>query len=244
MLLEGQLSFAESSRPIKDSEYDVAARRNFRLKAIPVAIDGIAIAVNPDLKIEGLTIEQLKGIYTGQITNWQQVGGPDLPISPISRPPDSGGTPELFKEVVLGNQPFGSHVRYVGDTTTGLQRVGNSLGAGGVPGGIYYASASEVVGQCIVKTLPISRHQGAEFVAPYQTPPVSVSNCSTQPNQLNIDAIQNDIYPLTRRLFVVIKQDGGLDEAAGEAYANLLLTPEAQQLVRQAGFVPIRQGDF
>lgn len=55
MLLYGQLSFAQSSRPISDSEYEIAARRGLRLKQVPVASDGIAIIVHPNLKVEGLT---------------------------------------------------------------------------------------------------------------------------------------------------------------------------------------------
>jgi phosphate transport system substrate-binding protein len=47
-----------------------------------VAIDGIAIAVHPDLPVSGLTITQLKDIYTGKIRNWRQVSGPNLAIIP------------------------------------------------------------------------------------------------------------------------------------------------------------------
>ena len=82
MLLNNQLAFSQSSRPLKQEEYNQAQQRGFTLKEIPVAIDGIAVAVNPDLQIPGLTITQLKDIYTGKITNWNQVGGADLPIIP------------------------------------------------------------------------------------------------------------------------------------------------------------------
>lgn len=67
MLLDGQLSFAQSSRPLKDKEYEQAQQRGYSLKQIPVAIDGIAMGVHPKLQIPGLTIDQIKGIYTGKI---------------------------------------------------------------------------------------------------------------------------------------------------------------------------------
>ena len=82
MLLDGRLAFAQSSRPLLDQEYNQAQQRGFVLKQIPIAIDGLAIAVNPNLDIPGLTIDQLKSIYTGKITNWKQLGGPDLAIKP------------------------------------------------------------------------------------------------------------------------------------------------------------------
>jgi hypothetical protein len=52
MLLDGEISFAQSSRPISDREYDLAAQRGVRLQQVPVAIDGIAVVVRPDLKID------------------------------------------------------------------------------------------------------------------------------------------------------------------------------------------------
>jgi len=51
----------------------------------PIAIDGLAVAVNPNLNISGLTIDQLKSIYTGKTTNWKQLGGPNVTIA-YSRP--------------------------------------------------------------------------------------------------------------------------------------------------------------
>ena len=62
MLLDGRLAFAQSSRPILDQELRRAQQRGFGLKQIPIAIDGLAVAVNPDLDIPGLTLAQLKSI--------------------------------------------------------------------------------------------------------------------------------------------------------------------------------------
>lgn len=85
MLIDNQLAFSQSSRSVKAEENAEAKQKEFSLKEIPVAIDGIAIAVNQSLNIPGLTVAQLKDIYTGKITNWQQVGGPNLPITVYSR---------------------------------------------------------------------------------------------------------------------------------------------------------------
>lgn len=232
MLIEGELAFAQSSRPLLDREISRAAVRGFGLQQIPVAIDGLAIATHPSLNIPGLTLAQLKAIYTDKITNWKQLGGPNLPIEPYSRPISDGGTTELFVQDILAGQPIGSHVEFVATTTQALQKIADN------PGGIYYASAPEVVPQCSIKPLPLGRQMG-KFVPPYQEPFVPQSQCPNRRNQLNIEAFQSGQYPITRNLFVVIKQNSH-EQQAGEAYANLLLTEQGQAQITQAGFVRIK----
>lgn len=231
MLLNGQLAFSQSSRSIKDEEFRQATAKGFTLKEIPVAIDGIALAVNPNLNIPGLTVAQLKDIYLGKLTNWNQVGGINLKITPYSRRLSEGGTIEFFAENVLEGQ-FGTNVQFIPTTTQALREVANN------PGGIYYASAPEIVPQCTVKPLPLSGTN--EMVAPYQEPFVPLSQCPQKRNQLNTAAFQSGQYPITRRLFVIVQQNGQSDQQAGLAYANLLLTTQGQELITKAGFVSIR----
>lgn len=233
MLINDRLAFAQSSRPILESESSKAEQQGKELKQIPVAIDGIAVAVNPGLNLPGLTLEQLKAIYTGQVNNWNQVGGPNLAITPYSRPTNSGGTVELFVEDVLAGQPLSPTVEFVSTTTQAIRKLA------GDPGGIYFASAPEVVPQCTIKPVPLAR-QGGAFIAPYQEPLITPTQCPAQRNQLNTDRFQQGQYPLTRNLYVVIKQNGQAEEKAGEAYANFLLTEEGQDLIAKAGFVRIR----
>lgn len=234
MLLTGQLSLAQSSRSLKLEEFQEAQQRGFTLAEIPVAIDSIAVAVHPSLEIPGLTVAQLQGIYAGEITNWQQVGGPDRRITPYSRRVEDGGTVEFFQENVLGeDRSFGRGVQFEANTTLAIRRLSSD------PGGIYYASAPEIVPQCTVKPLPMAQ-QDADFVAPYQLPLIPEAQCPEQRNQLDIESVRSGHYPLTRRLFVVVKQDGQADQRAGEAYSKLLLTDEGQRLLSQTGFVPVR----
>ncbi len=232
MLIDGKLDFAQSSRPILSQEYQQAQQRGFGLKEFAIAIDGLAVAVNPNLDIPGLTLDQLKSIYTGKITNWQEVGGPNVAIKPYTRP-NQGGTVELFIEEVLGNEKFGTNVEFVPDTTTALRKLAANTG------GIYFASAPEVVPQCSIKPLPLGSKAG-EFVTPYQQPLVSPQECPDKRNQLNIAAFQNGQYPITRKLFVVVKQNGQREQQAGEAYSNFLQTQKGQELISDIGFVRIR----
>lgn len=104
-------------------------------------------------------------------------------------------------------------------------------------GGIYYGSAPEIVDQCTIKPLPIGRTSD-KFVAPYSLPYIDLANCPRYRNRLNLNALQNEDYPITRQLYVIVKENGNIQEQAGKAYANLLLTTEGQKLIEKAGFVP------
>ncbi|MGF1523777.1 MAG: PstS family phosphate ABC transporter substrate-binding protein [Leptolyngbyaceae cyanobacterium] len=232
MLLENQLSFAQSSRPLNPEERQRAEAEGFTLKELPVALEGIAIAVNPDLAVEGITLDQLRSIYLGQLTNWSELGGPNLPIVPVSRPSE-GGTVEFFTEAVLGGAALPGTVSIVNSTTEALRFVSST------PGSIYYASAPEVVGQCTVKPIAVGR-QPDQLVFPYAGSYVPPENCPAQRNQINSEALRSGDYPLTRRLFVIVREDGQPDQRAGEAYVNLLLTQQGQTLLNEAGFIAIR----
>jgi len=223
MLIEGQLSVAQSSRSLKDEEFAKARDRGFALEQVPVAIDGIAIYVNPQVSVSSLTLAQLKDTFTGKITNWKEIGGADLPIIPVSRDPKDGGTPEFFEEKVMAKEAFALAAQpYARDTTEALRKVGS------MPGAIGYATASEVCNQRTVNKLSIARQAG-------QSP---VAACNGQ--QVNKADFAKDAYPITRRLFIIIRQDGRQDEQVGVAYTNLLLSDEGQQLIEQAGLVPLR----
>jgi phosphate transport system substrate-binding protein len=231
MLIDGQLTFSLSSRSLKDSDLQKAKLKNVQLREIPVAIDGIAIVVNRNLPIKGLTLEQVKKIYAGKLTNWQEVGGSNLPITPYSRGKE-GGTVDFFKER-LQLKTFGNNVEFVEDTTTALRRLSQNAGS------VYYASAPEAVPQCTVKTLPIGETPDA-LVPPYEPPFVKATDCPLKRNVVNVDAFHTGRYPITRKLFVIVNNNGQAEQQAGEAYANLLLTNEGQELIEKSGFVRIR----
>lgn len=99
-LIDGACDIADASRFIKDKEIVKAVEKGIFPVPHRVAMDGIAIVVNPSNKIDELTIEQIKDIYTGKVTNWSEVGGANLPIVICSRD-SSSGTFEVFGERVL-----------------------------------------------------------------------------------------------------------------------------------------------
>jgi ABC-type phosphate transport system substrate-binding protein len=232
MLLDGQISFALASRNVKDAEYQRATSIGVKLKPVAVARDGIAITVHPSLNIRGLSIEQLRKIYTGQITNWQDIGGPNQAIALYIRSDNNSGTFSFFQDNILDNAEIQGKVQIISTTSEALNKVGKDTGD------IYFASAPEVINQCSVKTIPISSTVGGTFIAP-DKPGIVVpgQKCAWQNNKLNIDAIRKNQYPITRRLFVIVKQNGQDDEKAGDFYAKYLLSPEGQELIEKAGYI-------
>ncbi|MFZ5652109.1 MAG: phosphate ABC transporter substrate-binding protein [Bacillota bacterium] len=91
---DGIAQIGASSRKLKDSE-------KAGVKETTIALDGIAIAVHPkNSKITDLSLDQVKGIFSGKITNWKEVGGNDAPISVVTREAGSG-TRGAFEEIVM-----------------------------------------------------------------------------------------------------------------------------------------------
>jgi phosphate transport system substrate-binding protein len=228
MLLQSQLSFAQSSRGLKERELAHAKARGYTLEEIPIALDGIAFYINPKLTgqgLKGLTLEQVQAIFTGKVRNWKSLGGPDLKITPYSRSLKSGGTVDFLFENILKERSFGDNVKTVRDTTAGIRSVSID------PGGIGYASASEVLGQQSIRFPTLSKKNSKAFISPCED-----VACTA----INSKAFIDGSYPITRRLLVIIKRDGKLDEQAGLAYANMLLSDEGQRLISQSRLVPIR----
>ena len=96
---QGTVDVGMASREVKDSEK--AEYPN--VKIYPIARDGIAVVVHPKVPVEGLTKEQVRGIFSGQITNWQDVGGSDELILVVSRE-EGSGTRAAFEEMVMGGE--------------------------------------------------------------------------------------------------------------------------------------------
>ncbi|MBP3660880.1 MAG: substrate-binding domain-containing protein [Oscillospiraceae bacterium] len=88
-LLDGAVQVIFTTPPSQE-QWDIAAERGVELEAVPIAMEGFVFVVNADNPVDTLTQEQLRGIYSGSITNWSEVGGEDLPIIPYQRNNNSG----------------------------------------------------------------------------------------------------------------------------------------------------------
>ncbi|MFO8037465.1 MAG: phosphate ABC transporter substrate-binding protein [Anaerolineales bacterium] len=93
---EGTVDIGNASRNIKESEFDEFPD----LQVFTIAYDGIAIVTHPDTELESLTLDQVRAIFGGEITNFSEVGGPDAPITVVSRE-EGSGTRAAFEELVM-----------------------------------------------------------------------------------------------------------------------------------------------
>src|SRR4030065_347242 len=84
-LIDGTTDIATSSREAKDKEISAAKKKGVKLTNHKVALDGIVPVVHPSMKINNITTEQLRDIYTGKIKSWKELGGSNRPISVVSR---------------------------------------------------------------------------------------------------------------------------------------------------------------
>ena len=91
-VISGISEIGMSSRELKDEEKN-------SVEATTVAYDGIALLVNPENKVKNISLEDVKNVYTGKITNWKELGGEDAPIVVISRE-EGSGTRDAFQEIV------------------------------------------------------------------------------------------------------------------------------------------------
>ena len=133
-LINGTTDIAASSRPIKTSETDkLKARFATTGFAIPIARDGLSIYLNDQNPVKELTLAQIRGIYTGAITNWKQVGGKDAQIILYSRE-NSSGTYTYFKDNVLMGKDYAPRAQTLQGTAAVVNAVAkdaNGIGYGG-----------------------------------------------------------------------------------------------------------------
>ncbi len=170
-LLNGTTDVCESSRDMREKEHRLAESKGIAPYRISVALDGIAVFLNEKNPVDALTIPQLKAIYTGAVTNWKEVGGPDHTIILYGRENNSG-TYAFFKEHVLEKEDFDAMTQTLPGTASVVNAVSKDeygIGYGGIAWatGVKFArvapdAQSEAV-EPTVKTVsegtyPISRH--------------------------------------------------------------------------------------
>jgi phosphate transport system substrate-binding protein len=132
-LVDGRCDIANMSRFMKDQEFKDAVANGIYPVAHVVAMDGVCVVVHPSNPVKALTKDQIRDIYAGKITNWSQVGGPSMPIVPISRD-TSSGTYETFENLVMNKQDMAAGVEYVNSNPQAHARVKTTRGAIGYVG--------------------------------------------------------------------------------------------------------------
>jgi phosphate transport system substrate-binding protein len=129
---EGLVDIGNSGRKPKDDEI-----KRYTLSMFEWAIDGVGIVVNPANPVKNLTKAQIKDIFSGKITNWNQAGGPDKPINLYTRD-EASGTREVFWEKALDKGAISPKASVV--VSNGAMK--SSVAAD--PGGIGYVSVGHI----------------------------------------------------------------------------------------------------
>ena len=159
-LLQGRCDIGMSSRGITEAEKRDLNKICGDLGApdaqFALGLDALAVIVAPDNPVAQLTIEQLRGIFTGEITNWSALGGPDRPINLHSRPDRSGTCKSFCDAVLLGRSLAGSTQRHAENATL-TEKVNAD------PGGIGYVPMKNTGG---AKVLKIGQEDSPTFCEP------------------------------------------------------------------------------
>lgn len=133
-LLNGTTDICEASRDMKEKEYKLAAKKEIDVFRVSVALDGIAVFLNENNPVTELSFAKLQRIYTGDITNWKEVGGKDTRIILYGRENNSG-TYAFFKEHVLSGGEYSEYTQTLPGTAAVVNAVSkdvNGIGYGGI----------------------------------------------------------------------------------------------------------------
>jgi phosphate transport system substrate-binding protein len=177
-LINGTTEVCEASRSMKDAEKAQIKEKTGALpEEIVVAKDGLSVYLNGGNPLNELTMEQLKAIFTGKITDWKDVGGSAGKIIPYSRE-NSSGTYVFFKEHVLGNADYTPRAQAMPGTAAVVNAVAKDAHSIGY-GGAAYAKG--------IKVIKIKKDAAAAGVAPSDA------------------TVKNGTYPLSRPLFFYLR---------------------------------------
>lgn len=189
--------------------------RGFRWEQQPFATDAFVFVVNADNPVDSITVDQARRIYTGEITNWKELGGEDREIIPLQRNPEAGSQALMEKLVMQGTPMMDAPTDYIVASMGGLMEA--VKGYDGSPGAIgysvyYYAEEMEMA-------------QGLKLLALD-----GVTPCP--------DTIRSEEYPLINPKYVVIPADAA-EDAPNRILFHWLLSEEGQKLVDHEGYVSI-----
>jgi phosphate transport system substrate-binding protein len=218
-LINGTVDIANASRSISAEELATARSNNIEPVEFTVARDAIGIIVNPRNPVDRLTIQQISDIYSGKISNWMEVGGEDRPIVRLSRETNSG-THVYFLEEVLRQGRDDDPTLFSTDTLLLPSSEGITAEVRENPNSIGYEGLGYITHD--VKVLAVASQEGELEEEDYVLP--------------SADSVNNGIYPIARDLYMyTVGQPAGIVKE----YLDWILSPEAQQIVDDIGFVPI-----
>lgn len=216
-LISGTCDIAMSSRNIKDKEITLAEQKGIKPNEIKVALDGLAVVVNPVNPVDKLTTDQLAGIFTGRIANWKELGGKDEKIVILSREVNSG-THVYFKEHVLRKNDSNSKEEFAS--------------------GALMLSSSQAIADEVAGNPAAIGYYGMGYISIKQKPVMIAKDGLSEYEAPTIENVVKGIYPISRPLFLYTN---GAPQGLIEKFVDFALSEEGQDIVKAVDFVPINR---
>lgn len=218
-IIEGTCNVANSSRPIKASELAKGKDAGKNLIEHKVALDALCVVVHPNNPVKELSVAQVKAIMTGAVNDWSQVGGTPGAIVLYSRE-SSSGTYAFMKEHIMGNADYAATAQTLPGTAAIKSAIARDPKAVGYGGAAYFGGKKDV------KILGIKATKDAAAVYP-----VKADGHVDEPKIRSLE------YPIARYLYCYTN---GQPTGAMKKYFDWMLGPEGQKLVRDEGYVPLK----
>ncbi|MDX2001642.1 MAG: phosphate ABC transporter substrate-binding protein [Chitinophagales bacterium] len=213
-LVNGKTHIANSSRPMKKDEIEHAKKSGVNPYPIIFAVDGLGIIVHPSNPVDSINFEQLSGIFRGEITNWKQLGGKDMPISTYGRQSNSG-TFVFFRDFVVKGD-YSTNVKAMNGTSQIVEAIKtDQAGIGYVGVGHMMKDGKMKEG---MKALKVKNDSLNTYITP------------------STETIISGNYPLTRPLFQITN---GKPQGTILKFIQFELSPEGQKMVLEGGYFPI-----
>lgn len=214
-LINKTVDIANASRQIKPEELAQAEAKGQKPVEFIVARDAIAVIVNPKNPVNQLTLQQISDIYSGKINNWSEVGGDNRPIVRLSRETNSG-THVYFLENVLRLGQKDNKTLFSTNTLLLPSSEGITAEVKDNPNAIGYDGLGYVTPD--VKVIAVAKDLVGSYILP------------------SAKTVNDNQYPIARDLYMYTASS---PIGAIKDYLDWILSPEAQAIVTQLGFVPI-----
>ena len=213
-LIDGKVDviFAAEISP-EDEAY--AAQQGVELKIIPATASAFVFIVNSENPVDGLSFEQIQNIYTGNITNWSEVGGVDAPIIPYQRPTGSGSQTAMLSLVMQDKEimepPTTQLQMEMGELVDAIADYDNADTAIGYS---YFYYVNTMYKRDTIKMLAV------DGVAP------------------SIETIKNGEYPIYTNGFIVLRADEP-DDSPASKWVDAVLGKRGSAIIEEMGYVPV-----
>jgi len=216
-LIADRVQIANSSREMKEKEYAAAKENGVIPVEIAIAIDGLCVVTSEAVGLKSLTMAQVGAMFRGDIVTWNEVGGPDRPISLYGRQPNSG-TYVFFQEHVMGNKDYSAKMKQMNGNAQIIEAVRAEKGAIGYTGVGYVLDEKGNVSPGL-NVILISKDSKSQPVSP-----------------LLAENVKSGLYPIARALY---QYTNGKPKGAVKELLAFELGPEGQKIVEEMGFYPV-----